>query len=134
MRVVLDTNIFISGIFWEGIPNKIILEWKNKSFILISSLETINELIRVLKDFKIKLDDDIINEWIDLITTNSEIVLIGNELDIVKDDKSDNKFLETAEIGQADYIITQDDHLLKIKEYKNIKILTPLEFLKILNS
>ncbi|MDD5650889.1 MAG: putative toxin-antitoxin system toxin component, PIN family [Candidatus Nanoarchaeia archaeon] len=132
MRVVLDTNIFISGIFWGGIPNKIILEWKNKSFILISSLETINELIRVLKDFKIRLDDEIIDTWIDLITTNSEIVLIEDKLDIVKNDKSDNKFLETAEIGQADYLITQDDHLLNIKEYKNIKILTPLEFLKIL--
>lgn len=95
-------------------------------------METISELIRVLKDFKIRLPDEILSEWIDLIVKNSELVIIKNELDAVKEDPSDNKFLETALNGKADYIITQDNHLLKIKEYKNIKIMAPKEFLKIL--
>ncbi len=53
------------------------------------------------------------------------------EVNIVKDDVSDNKFVEAAVIGKADYIITQDNHLLKIKEFKGIKILTPKDFLDI---
>jgi len=131
MRVVLDTNIFISGIFWKGNPNKIVSEWRNGKFTLVSSMELVKELINTLKDFKIALPEEIIKEWIDLIIMNSELVIIKNELKAVED-PDDDKFIETALAGSADFIITQDKHLLKIKEYNNIKILTPTEFLKII--
>ena len=133
MKVVLDTNVFISGIFWKGASNKVIINWKEGKFILVTSLRTISEIIKVLKDFKIKLSDYMIKEWIDLIIKNSIIVEPREKINIVKDDPKDNIFIETAVAGNVDYIVSQDNHLLKLKEFRGIKIITPEEFNKICN-
>ena len=84
-----------------------------------------------LKSFKIKMDEDSVQEWKNMILENSLLVEPEEEINIVKDDVSDNKFVEAAVTGKADYIITQDNHLLRIKEFRGIKILTPKEFLDI---
>ena len=55
------------------------------------------------------------------------------KINIVKDDPDDNKFIEAAVAGKADHIVTQDAHLLKIKEYRGIKIITPREFITYVN-
>lgn len=97
MRVVIDTNVFISGIFWEGnFCSFIIDKWKSKKFELVSSVEILEEFVRTLKDFKIHMPDELIEEWRDLIIENSIIVDPAEELDVVKDDLDDNKFLEAA--------------------------------------
>ncbi|MEK6878178.1 MAG: putative toxin-antitoxin system toxin component, PIN family [Nanoarchaeota archaeon] len=71
MKVILDTNVFISGIFWTGNSNKIIQMWKDKTFTLITSAEILSELIEVLKDFKIQMPEEMIKSWIDLIVRNT---------------------------------------------------------------
>jgi putative PIN family toxin of toxin-antitoxin system len=131
MKVVLDTNVFISGIFWKGSSNKVITSWKEGKFTQVTSLEIISEIIKVLKDFKIRLSDDMIREWADLIVRNSIIVKPKERVSIVKDDPKDNIFVETAVAGNVDYIVSQDNHLLKLKEFRGIKIITPEEFNKI---
>ena len=60
MKVVLDTNIFISGIFWENNSSKIIDFWRQEKITLISSLPIIKELVKVLDDFKIRMPDEMI--------------------------------------------------------------------------
>ena len=52
MKAVLDTNIFISGIFWKGSSNKVITDWKEGKFTLVISLETVSEIIKILQDSK----------------------------------------------------------------------------------
>ncbi len=133
MKVVLDTNIFISGIFWKGSSNRVISSWKEGKFTLVTSLEAVSEIIKVLKDFKIKLSDDMIKEWIDLIIRNSIIVEPIEKITIVKDDPKDNIFIETAVAGNVNYIVSQDNHLLKLKEFRGIKMITPEEFNKFLD-
>ena len=133
MKVILDTNIFISGIFWKGSSNNAITNWKEGKFTLVTSLEAVSEIIKVLKDFKIKLSDDMIQEWVDLIVRNSIIIEPREKIEAVKDDPKDNIFIETAVAGNVDYIISQDNHLLKLKEFRGIKIITPEEFNKICN-
>jgi len=133
MKVVLDTNIFISGIFWKGSSNRVITNWKEGKFTLVTSLEAVSEIIKILKDFKIKLSDEMIKEWVDLIVRNSMIVEPKEKIAIVKDDPKDNIFIETAVAGNADYIVSQDNHLLKLKDFRGIKIITPDEFNKICN-
>ncbi len=132
MRVVLDTNIFISGFFWHGPAEKILNLWKSGKFSLIISMDIISEIVKVLKDFKIKMSDIQRKQLIDIIIGMSLIVELTEKVDIVKDDPDDNKFIEASISGKADYIITQDKHLLKIKQFRNIKVLTPEEFLAIL--
>ncbi len=133
MKAVLDTNIFISGIFWKGASNKVITNWREGKFTLITSFETISEIIKILKDFKIKLPDEMIEEWIDLIVRNSMIVEPKEKIDAVKDDPKDNIFIETAVAGNVDYIVSQDNHLLKLKEFRGIKIISPEEFNELFN-
>ena len=131
MKVVLDTNVFVSGIFWIGSSYDVLTAWKDVRFTLVTSLSCISEIVKVLSDFKIRLPDETIREWVDLIVQNSEIVEPKEKIDIVKDDPNDNIFVEAAVAGNADYIVSQDKHLLKLKEFKKIKIITPEEFNKI---
>ncbi len=133
MNIVLDTNVFISGIFWKGnFCSQIINAWRSKNFNLVSSLSMIEELIETLRDFKIKMSEDMIREWRDLIIQNSIIVDPKIKLNIVKHEE-DNKFIEVAIEGNVEYIVSQDKHLTEVSEYQGIKILKPEEFLKILS-
>ena len=132
MKIVLDTNVFVSGIHWTGDSEKILSAWRDKRFELISSIPIIEEITETLRNFKIYLSSEEISMWKNMILENSLLVEPEEEINIVKDDVSDDKFVEAAVTGKADYIITQDNHLLKIKEFRGIKILTPKEFLDII--
>lgn len=133
MNVVIDTNVLISGIFWSGNYSiQVIDAWKNGEFTLITSAEIIAELVETLRDFKIKMPEEMIQEWKDMLTNNSMLVEPLKMIKLVKDDPDDDKFVETALEGNADFIVTQDKHLLKLKDYQGIKIITPEEFLKTL--
>jgi putative PIN family toxin of toxin-antitoxin system len=133
MRVVLDTNVFISGIFWSGnYCSQIIDKWKNKEIELVSSLETIEELVETLKNFKISMPENMIEEWKNLILNNSLLVQVSSKIDAIREDPEDNKFLEVAVDGKADFIISQDKHLLNLKEHQGIKIVKPEEVVKLM--
>src|SRR3989344_4630993 len=128
MKIVLDTNVFISGIFWEGnFCSQLIDKWKNKEIELISSLEIVEELVETLKKFKIQMPEDMIEEWKNLILKNSTLMAPSTKIDAIKEDPEDNKFLEVAIDGKADLIVSQDKHLLNLKEYQGIKIVKPEE-------
>lgn len=130
MKVVLDTNVFVSGIFWSGnYCSQIIDKWKNKEIELVSSLQIVEELVKTMKGFKIHMPEDMIEEWKNLIVKNSTIVEPTSKIDAIKEDSEDNKFLEVAVDGKVDFIISQDRHLLNLKEYCGIKILKPEEAL-----
>ena len=77
------------------------------------------------------METEEIHYWESLVPKKSELVVPNKKIEIVKDDPDDNKFIETALEGKAEYIVTQDKHLLKIKEFKGIKIITPEEFIKL---
>jgi len=133
MRAIIDTNVFVSGIFWEGnFCSQIIDKWKNKKFELVSSMDILEEFVETLRNFKIQVPDDMIEEWRNLIIENSIIVAPTIKLNVIKDDLDDNKFLEAGISGNADLIISQDKHLLKLKEYQGIKIVSPEEALLLL--
>ena len=128
MRAVIDTNVFVSGIFWEeNFCSQIIEKWKNKKFELVSSMKIIDELVNTLKNFKIQMPDSMIEDWRNLIIENSTIVEPTIKLDVVKDDPDDNKFLEAGVTGNVNLIISQDKHLLKLGKYEGINIVSPEE-------
>ncbi len=133
MRAVIDTNVFVSGIFWEGnFCSQIIEGWTKKNFELVSSMKILDEFVKTLKNFKIKMPDDMVEEWRNLILENSILVEPKIKLNVIKEDSDDNKFLEAGITGKADLIISQDKHLLKIKEYRGIKIVNPEEAILLL--
>ncbi|MFH1770672.1 MAG: putative toxin-antitoxin system toxin component, PIN family [archaeon] len=131
MKVVIDTNVFISGIFWKrNYSSKIIKMWMKKGFELISSKEIIDEFERTMNNFKIQMPDKMIMEWKNLILKHAVIVNPTIKLNVVKDDLDDNKFIEAAITGKATLIISQDKHLLNIKKYKQVTIINPKEAIK----
>lgn len=128
MKVVIDTNVFISGIFWKrNFSSQIIELWMKKEFELVSSKEIIDEFVRTMKNFKIRMSDNMIKEWKNLILKKAIIIKPTKKINIVKDNPDDNKFIEAAVTGKAKIIISQDKHLLNLKEYKNINIINPKE-------
>ena len=133
VKVVLDTNVFISSIFWRGNPHKIVeLAIDNKIEICISS-EILVELEKVLKrDFE--ESSEFVERQIALILEYVKIVKPVNKVDIVKADPDDNKIIECALTAKVDYVISGDQHLLNLKEVFGIKILKPKEFLDIMLS
>ena len=134
IRVVLDTNIFISGIFWEGnYCSQIISAWRAGKITLISSLEIVQELVETLRDFKIEMGEEMIMEWQKMIIENAVIVIPMEKLDLIKEDPDDNKFFEAALAGEAQYIVSQDQkHVLNLAEFRGIKTIHPEEFVKLL--
>ena len=134
MKVTVDTNTLISATFWHGDSEKIIIKAEDKKIELILSRDIINEYSDVLGYDEIK--DKIKNKKLEMrysvgkITSISKIVEPLEKLDVVKEDPDDNKVLECAKEGKVDYIITQDNHLLKLKSFEGIEILNPCEFLK----
>ena len=132
MKVVLDTNIFISGIHWSGDSERILDAWFEDKFELISSEVIIEELVKTLSNFKIPLSREDILHWASIITGKAVLVDSKTKLNIVKDDPDDDKFLEVGVTGKVDVIISQDKHLLKLKEYQGIKIVNPKEALELI--
>ena len=103
MRLILDTNVFVSGIFWEGnFCSQLIDKWKNKEIELLSSLEIVEELVKTLRNFKISIPQSMIEEWKNLILNNSILIQPSTKIDVIKEDPEDNKFLEAAVDGKAD--------------------------------
>ena len=128
IKVVLDTNVFISALFWKGAPYQIfkrILEGAILNFVSPQILEELKE--RLLDKFK--LPPEKVKEFLEIIVFSSQIVYPKKKLNIVKKDPEDNKILECALEAKASFIISGDKHLLEIKEYKGIKIVTPREFI-----
>lgn len=131
MKVVLDTNIIISGIFWSGASEKVLYAWADDKFKLVISSEIIAEIVKTLMNFKITLSFNDILLWLSILIWKAELVEPEEKLDIVKDDSDDNKFIEAAITGKADFIISQDKHLLNLKEFRGIKIVKPEEIMGI---
>lgn len=139
IKVVLDTNVWLSGLFWEGEASKIIELAEKKIIIPLVTEEILQEIADVLsKESKFQkfLEENKQNIEILLkkIISLSEIIEAKTKLNIIEKDPEDNIFLETALDGNARYIVSYDNHLRQIKEFKSIKIISPTEFLKIIKS
>ena len=128
--LVADTNILVSSIFWSGNPYKIIQKGINQDIIIFTSNDIISELKRVLKrDFH--LEEQEIEDIIDSLMLFLHLTETSEKINVIKEDEKDNIILECAVSCNADYIISGDSHLLDLKQYKNIKIISARKFLDI---
>lgn len=137
LKVVLDTNIFISAaLISQGAPAKIIDAWEKSKFWLIVSASIIDEFRTVIFYDRIRKrcpkNDQEINEFIKKVQ-KSGIETPGKlNLLVIEKDPTDDKFIIAALEGNADYIVSGDLHLLELGSYENIKIVSPKEFVEIL--
>jgi len=128
MRIVLDTNVFISGIFFTGPPYEILKAWRDGRVQLLVSPSVLDEYRRIGGELASKFRGVNLKAFLDLLTVQAEIVLAPTLPPVIHDDPSDDKFLEVAVAGKASYIISGDKHLLTLSEFKGIQILKPRDF------
>jgi uncharacterized protein len=127
IKVVLDTNIIISSVFWIGNPYKVVMKGIKKEYLLLTSIKILDEVVDKLRN-KFKFPEDEIENLINVLLVNCQVVESKSRFDIVRD-KSDNKILECVVDSDADYIVTGDPDLLEIKNFKGIKIIKARDFL-----
>lgn len=128
IRVLPDTNILISSVFWRGNPYEVVRRGILGEYQLVISAEILDEVVDKLRN-KFHFPEENIQKLIDILMTYCHIVEVTSKFDVVRD-KKDNKIVECAFDGKADYIVTGDPDLLDLKEFKGIKIVKAKEFLE----
>jgi len=128
MKVVLDTNVVISGIFFSGPPYKILQAWRAKDIQIVASVEIINEYRRVAKELADQFSGIDVEEIFELIVVHSELIDDQGFTVSVCEDPDDDKFLSCAIASGSKIIVSGDKHLLKISGFRGISILKPREF------
>ncbi|MFN4133535.1 MAG: putative toxin-antitoxin system toxin component, PIN family [Candidatus Hadarchaeales archaeon] len=134
MRVVLDTNVLVSALIKTGKPKKLIFKISEKKVQVVLSKEILEEFAEVTNDPKIRKyvgDDDVV-DFLRVIGYISSIVQVKSKFKVVKEDPDDDMVLRTANDGEAEYIVSGDRHLLSLKEFRRIKIVTVDQMLDIL--
>jgi len=130
--VVLDSNIYISSIFWDSGAYIIVSKAINQEITAYRSNHITDEIKRVLaRDFG--LNEQEIDDIVNSIHQFTNHTTPKERIEVIKDDPDDDRILECAVACNAKYIISYNKHLLKLKEFRSIRILAPKEFLGILN-
>jgi len=130
MRVVLDTNVFISS-FFGGNPRAIIDLWKDGRLTLCLSQEIFDEYIEVLRRLGLDKTQEL-EELLKLFATGFHIVFTTRTPEVhVVADPDDDKFIACALALKAQYVVSGDKALIDVRRYQGINIVTPGEFLEI---
>jgi uncharacterized protein len=130
IKVVLDTNVLISGLIFTGRANRIVDLWKKGSVIPVLSRETFLEFRTALSYPKFALSKEEIQTIIEKeVLPYFKVVEISDPVSGVYRDPDDDKFLSCAVSASAEFIVSGDEDLLAIKEYRSVKVLGVAEFL-----
>ncbi len=128
MRVVIDTNVFISGVFFGGPPFQILKAWRDGRIQLLLTMEILEEYDRVSETLSEQFPGIDLDPVFDLLAVEAETILAPSLPKPVCDDPEDDKFLACALAGKTRIIISGDKHLLKVSGYQGIAVIRPREF------
>lgn len=126
IRVVIDTNVVISSL-WGETPYQVLRLWQDGKYRIVVSDEILAEYEIVLRRFKPHEDD--ISEMLALFSDSRNTFFVIPKIKhcVVKNDQKDNMFIDCAVAGNASYIISGDKHLLRLKTFQDIHIITPAQ-------
>jgi hypothetical protein len=134
LRVVLDTNVLISALIRKGKPRKLLRRAYEKRFILILSREMMEEFLEVCgRDyFHEFVSDDEAARFSRMLVNLSQFVAIKSKFKVISEDPSDDIIINTAIDGGAEYIVSGDEHLLALGEFRGIRMVSVSKMLKLL--
>lgn len=130
MKIVLDTNVFVSGIFYSGSPYQILKLWHENKIQLVISAEILEEYLRVaeiLREDHMGIDLQPVMQY---VIQNALIIRAVPLPELVCEDPDDDKFIACALASGSKWIVSGDKHLLKVSGYKGIETLKPREFIE----
>ena len=130
MKVTVDTNFLISATQWNySVAHKLLKKFILSDAEIFTTQDILDETAEVLeRDFGYNKEE--VKNIIEKILLFVKLIEPKQKVEIIKDDPDDNKVIECAVESSSDYIVTYDGHLLKLKDYKGIKIMKPEEILK----
>jgi putative PIN family toxin of toxin-antitoxin system len=125
-KIVIDTNIYISAIFWGGKPRMVVDFGRSGQVLIFTS----SEIEKKLKT-KFGLSNEEAAQILLDFSTFTLPVKVSRRITVIDDDPDDDKFIECAVASRAGFIVSGDKHLLNLKEYKGIKIMKAADFLSL---
>ncbi|MDD5306873.1 MAG: putative toxin-antitoxin system toxin component, PIN family [Deltaproteobacteria bacterium] len=128
MRVVLDTNVFISGILGGSVA-AVIDGWKEGRFEVVVNDEIVREYAVVLGRPRFGLTADIVETVLGFVLRRAEFVTVTEPVRAIEADPDDDKFLAVATAARVDLIVSGDHHLLELGSWEGIPVVTPRDFL-----
>ena len=129
-KIVIDTNIYISAIFWGGKPRSVVDLGRNGQVSIFTSSQIEKEINKKLKT-KFGLSDEEVAQILFDFSTFTLPIKTSRKITVIDDDPDDDKFIECAVASRAGFIVSGDKHLLNLKEYKGIKIMKAADFLSL---
>ena len=129
MRIVLDTNVLVSGVFWGGYPHRVLERWAHDKVEVVVSREILTEYDRVLTQLARKGGQlHLAQQWLMFVGQHATLAEVRTPVQVCRDPE-DNKYLSCAVDGYADIIVSGDRDLLVLKEFIGIPILSPRQFI-----
>jgi len=129
VKIILDTNVFVSGVFFSGPPYEILAAWRDGKVQLVISPEILEEYQRVGETLGQRYPGVDLGPILDLLVVQGELRQAPSLPESVCDHPDDDKFLACALASESETIISGDKHLLKVSGYHGIKVVTPRKFL-----
>jgi uncharacterized protein len=129
MKVILDTNVLVSGIFFKGPPYEILLEWKKNKFKLVTSHGILEEYSEVIDELSLQFPQVNVKEILEKVTLNGYLTFSVALSEPICDDPDDDKFFAAAIASKCTIIVSGDKHLLHRTGYSGINVIKPAAFL-----
>jgi putative PIN family toxin of toxin-antitoxin system len=130
ISAVFDTNVLISAFISKGAPYRAMISVMDGRVKLKISTEIFEEFRKVISRKKFGFSKEMIERMELTVLNASEMEYPKEKIHAIKEDPQDNKILECAVASNADYIVSGDPHLLKLRFWKDIQIININEFLR----
>ena len=127
MKIVVDTNVVISGVFFGGFPQKILKAIVDKKIVACATTEIIEEYEEIVAEMIKRKQGSLNHNLLAPLVNTMEIIISSSAVKLCRD-PDDDKFLNCAKDANAFYIVSGDKDLLVLQEFENIKIITAKEF------
>jgi putative PIN family toxin of toxin-antitoxin system len=121
VRVVIDINVLVSALIDNGKPRKLVLELLDKHTVILSR-QMLVELADVISRDKFTVTSSQVDRFVSSLVRISKIVPDNARFKVLSEDPDDDIVLNTAYSGRAEFIVTGDQHLLALCQFKKTKI------------
>ena len=128
MKVVVDTNVFVSGVFFGGTPGRVLEAWRDGRVEVVLSREIVEEYVRVGERLANRFPGVDLNPALELLTVSATLVTLPPLPERASRDPDDDKFLACALAAGADCVVSGDRDLLDLSAYEGIVVLSPRDF------
>lgn len=132
MKVVLDTNVLVSGVFFTGIPLKIMQSWLDYKYQVYATPLILEEYIRVINYLSLKHNPLFHQNWNSILPNICHVIEDQDDVKICRD-PHDNKFLSCAQQSRSNFLVSGDKDLNSIASKFTFRIVSPREFVNVLN-